>query len=198
VAKPLYFGSTAEFRAWLETRHDQARELMVGFHKKGTGEPGITYHEALDEALCFGWIDGVRKSIDARRYTIRFTPRKPKSYWSAVNVHRALALQSQGRMAPAGVRAFEARDAQAARRYSFESRPRELPASLARRFRASKVAWTFFRAQAPHYQRAAIWWVISARKEETRVRRLDALMDHSAKGHWLPQMPAAPKGRKPR
>jgi uncharacterized protein YdeI (YjbR/CyaY-like superfamily) len=182
--QPTYFRSATEFHRWLEKNHGDAAELFVGFHKKSSGEPSITYSEALDEALCFGWIDGVRKSVDETRYTIRFTPRRPKSKWSAVNTKRAGELKALGRMKPSGLAAFEGRE-QGKAGYSYEERPRELDGACEERFRAHPKAWEFFAAQPPGYRRMIIFWVMSAKKDETRLRRLEQLIDISARGERL-------------
>jgi uncharacterized protein YdeI (YjbR/CyaY-like superfamily) len=181
----VFFESPAELRAWLERHHAEAAELWLGFYKKGAGRPSVTYHEAVDEALCFGWIDGVRKGLDADSYTNRFTPRKPNSYWSRVNVRRAEVLISLGRMHPSGRAAFDARDPARTEQYSFERETSELDSAYAATFRANGPAWAFFEAQPPSYRRAAIWWVMSAKKEETRLRRLATLIDDSAHGRRL-------------
>ena len=184
--EPTFFAAPSAFRAWLEEHHERAQELWVGFYKKGSGQPSITWPEAVDEVLCFGWIDGVRKGIDDVSYTIRFTPRKPRSIWSAVNVKRAEELTRLGLMRPAGLRAFEARAAERSGIYAYEQRnAAELGEVYERRFRANKEAWDFFQAQAASYRRTAIWWVISAKREETRLKRLAALIDHSAHGRTI-------------
>jgi uncharacterized protein YdeI (YjbR/CyaY-like superfamily) len=175
----VYFESGGDFRAWLEKNHAITSELWLGFHKKDSGTPSLTYGEAVDELLCFGWIDGVRKRVDERRYTQRCTPRKPKSYWSAVNLKRYAALLERGRVSPAGKAAFERRAAVKAGRYSFENRPQNLPAAYEKTFRADKAAWAFFEAQPPGYRRTATWWIVSAAREDTRERRLAALMADS-------------------
>jgi uncharacterized protein YdeI (YjbR/CyaY-like superfamily) len=178
------FSSSAEFREWLVTNHDRVPELWLGFYNKRTKKKSITYREALDEALCFGWIDGVRKGINEITYKQRFTPRKPKSYWSAVNIKRVGELAKLGRIAPSGGKAFERRTSDSGR-YSFESRPKQLPLAYQRQFKASPEAWEFFRAQAPWYQRTSSFWVLSAKKEETRQRRLAMLICDSEKGRRL-------------
>ena len=178
-----FFATPAEFGAWLEAHHSQATELWVGFHKKGSGLPSMTWPEAVDEALCFGWIDGVRKSIDETSYIIRFTPRKPRSTWSAVNIGRVQELAKEGRMRPAGMRAFEARTEDKSGIYSYEqSNNVELGDAMERQFQANQTAWDFFQDQAPWYRKAAIWWVTSAKREETRQKRLITLIDDSAAG----------------
>jgi len=176
--KPCYFRSPDEFRSWLAEHHVKCTELLVGFYKKDSGRPSITYPEALDQALCFGWIDGVRKSVDEFSYTVRFTPRKKDSYWSKINTKRANELVKMGLMQPAGLKAFAARDRAATKRYSFERANAKLPRVYAARFKAIPEAWAFFRSQAPYYQRVASWWVISAKQEETRLRRLQTLIEH--------------------
>jgi uncharacterized protein YdeI (YjbR/CyaY-like superfamily) len=173
------FNSSAEFREWLETNHDRVTELWLGFYNKRTDKKSITYREALDQALCFGWIDGVRKSINETTYKQRFTPRKSQSHWSAVNLSRAGELGKLGRMAPPGVKAFEQRTIDSSK-YSFESRPKKLPLVYQRQFKAKPAAWEFFRAQAPWYQRTSIFWVLSAKQEQTRQRRLATLIGDSA------------------
>lgn len=178
-----FFRSAGEFRRWLEAHHSTAEELWVGFYKKGASRRGITYAEAVDESLCFGWIDGIRKGIDAERYTNRFTPRKPRSNWSNVNTRRVAELTAEGRMHPAGLAAFESRDESRAGVYSFENRD---AATLTRaqeaRFRSNAEAWSFFEGQPPGYRKTAIWWVVSAKREETREKRLTTLITDSANG----------------
>ena len=188
------FNSSAEFRAWLEKNHDRVAELWLGFYNKRTHKKSITYREALEEALCFGWIDGVRKSINETTYKQRFTPRKPKSYWSAVNTRRAGELAKLGRMASSGIEAFERR-ASKSTKYSFESRPKKLAPAYEKQFKANRAAWEFFRAQAPWYQRTSSFWVVSAKQEETRQRRLATLICDSEKGCRLGML--TPKAKKP-
>jgi uncharacterized protein YdeI (YjbR/CyaY-like superfamily) len=196
-----FFATPAEFRTWLEA-HDpagaqEALELWVGFHKKGSGLPSMTWPEAVDEALCFGWIDGLRKSIDETSYANRFTPRKTRSTWSAVNIKRAEELTADGRMRPAGLRAFAARTEGRSGIYSYEQRDvAQLGDLYERQYRANRAAWDFFHAQAPSYRKAAIWWVISAKKEETRQRRLAALIDDSAAGRRIASL-TPPSARTP-
>ncbi len=192
-----FFARPAAFRAWLEKHHAAARELVVGFHKVGAGKPSITYPEALDEALCFGWIDGVRRSVDAARYTIRFTPRKPQSTWSAVNVTKALALVRAGRMHRSGLAAFEARDQQRTERHANERERAALSPAQVRAFKEEPEAWAFWQAQPPGYRKITTIFVTSAKKEETRARRLAILIDHSARGRRLPILtsPGKPAGR---
>ena len=177
--KVTFFKSATECRRWLEQNHDKATELWFGFYKKKSGKPGITYPEALDEALCFGWIDGLKKSVDESSYTFRFTPRQPKSIWSVVNTKRAEELRQLGRMKPAGLKALAARDPERSGIYSFENRPRKLSASCEKEFKAHKEAWEFFQAQPPGYKRTASFWVMSAKQEATRLRRLARLISAS-------------------
>ncbi len=180
-----FFATPGAFRAWLEKHHATEEELWVGFHKKDSGRPSITWPEAVDEALCFGWIDGLRKSIDATSYRIRFTPRRPNSIWSTVNLRRAQELIASGRMQPAGLRAFERRKENLTRRYSFEQGNVALGRELEAEFRANAKAWAFFEAQSPSYRKAATWWVISARREETKRKRLATLIKDSDSGQRI-------------
>ncbi|HUP47846.1 MAG TPA: YdeI/OmpD-associated family protein [Thermoanaerobaculia bacterium] len=181
-----FFETPADFRRWLRKHHRSRSELWVGFHKKGSGRPSITWPGAVDEALCFGWIDGVRKTIDGESYAIRFTPRRGGSTWSSVNTRRARELIRDGRMQPAGLRAFEARDAKKSSLYSFEQRTEaRLGEELEARFRADAAAWSFFQAQPPGYRRTVTWWVMSAKREETRARRLQTLIEDSAAGRRI-------------
>jgi uncharacterized protein YdeI (YjbR/CyaY-like superfamily) len=188
MARPRFFPSPAEFRKWLERNHDRESELLVGFYKKSSGKRGITYEEALDEALCFGWIDGVRRSVDNERSTIRFTPRRQRSNWSLKNIRRVNELTKLGRMAPPGIAAFERRDPSEAGTYSFEQASPRLDQGLERRFRRNRGAWKFWEAQPPGYRKAATWWVVSAKREETRLRRLQTLIEDSANGRRLAQV----------
>ena len=186
ILNPKFFQSQAHFRQWLTKNATKQTELWVGFYKKDSGKPSMTYKEALDEALCFGWIDGVRYTIDERSYVIRFTPRRRGSIWSAVNMRRAKELIRLKRMQPAGLKAFEARDPKKSAIYSFEQRQAaRLTPEAEARFKSNQTAWTFFTSQAPSYQRIAIYYVVSAKQEETRVRRLERLIDTSAKGKRL-------------
>jgi uncharacterized protein YdeI (YjbR/CyaY-like superfamily) len=180
--KVRFFRAAAQFRDWLAVNHERAAELWVGFYRKETGRAGLTYAEALDEALCFGWIDGVRKKVDAVSYTNRFTPRRPRSIWSRVNTRRAEELRAAGRMEPAGLRAFAAREAARTGVYLFENEWPELSPAQRREFRANRPAWKFFCGQPPGYQRLAQAWVASAKRDETQQRRLAQLIADSAAG----------------
>lgn len=184
-AKATFFKSPAAFRQWLAQHHDKTQELWVGFYKKSSGKPSITWPESVDEALCFGWIDGVRKSLDEDSYTIRFTPRTRRSAWSNINIKRVGELTDLGRMQPSGLKAFEARDQKRSGTYSYEQRQRKLDDTYESKLKASKQAWNFFQGQPPWYQRIASYWVMSAKKEETRLRRLATLIDDSAKGRTI-------------
>ncbi len=180
--EPLYFPTPADFRAWLQKHHAKERELLVGFHKKSSGEPSITWPESVDAALCFGWIDGVRRNVDATRYSIRFTPRRQGSIWSKININRVQALIELGLMQPAGLKAFEKRTAEKSAIYSYEQRHHAAFGDVYERmFRKNTKAWEYFQTQAPSYRQVVTYWVISAKQEETRQRRLAALIDASAK-----------------
>jgi uncharacterized protein YdeI (YjbR/CyaY-like superfamily) len=183
---PTFFPTPQAFRRWLERHHETESVLLVGFYKKGSGRPSITWPESVDEALCFGWIDGVRKSLDAESYTIRFTPRKAGSTWSVVNLRKARELIASGRMQPAGLRAFEGRDPKKSGTYSFEQRAAaRLSPEMEAEFRANPAAWSFFQAQPPGYRRIAFWWIVSAKQEPTRMRRLRTLIAESAAGQRI-------------
>ena len=183
---PVFFPSAAAFHAWLEKHHAEARELWLGFFKRTSGRDGITYAEAVDEALCFGWIDGIVKRLDEARYVRRFTPRRPVSNWSRVNIARVERLARAGRMHAAGLAAFAARDPARSAAYSFEAqRAARLPPALAREFRGHRAAWRFFSAQAPSYQRLAIRFIVSGKQPETRARRLQKVIAASAAGRRL-------------
>jgi uncharacterized protein YdeI (YjbR/CyaY-like superfamily) len=191
-AKVHFFPDAAALRAWFVEHAATADELQVGYYKRHTGKPSPTWSESVDEALCFGWIDGVRHSIDADRYTNRFTPRRKGSHWSHVNVAKAEALIAAGKMTPAGRAAFDARSARKTGRASYENRPRAFPPEHEKTFKAHKAAWTFFSAQPPGYRRTAIWYVVSAVKAETQAKRLGQLVEVSAEGRRIigPNAPA--------
>jgi uncharacterized protein YdeI (YjbR/CyaY-like superfamily) len=189
MSAPIFFATPEEFRAWLEEHHETAGELIVGFYKKGSGRPSITWPESVEQALCFGWIDGVRRGIDDESYSIRFTPRKARSTWSAVNVAKVEELEQRGLMRPAGLRAYAARTPERTGIYSHERRAAaKFPPELEQRFRADAPAWEWFQGRAPGYRRTATHWVISAKKEETRLRRLQTLIDCSAEGRTVPPL----------
>jgi uncharacterized protein YdeI (YjbR/CyaY-like superfamily) len=182
VTKVRFFRTPASFRKWLAKHHATAEELWVGYYKRGSGTPSVTWPETVDEALCFGWIDGIRKSEDDLRYTIRFSPRKPGSTWSAVNIRRARSLQSRGLMGPAGRAAFLARKENKSGAYSYEQRSSTLPEPYASQLKKNSPAWKYFREQSPTYRKAVSWWVVSAKQEDTRKRRLEQLIEDSAAG----------------
>lgn len=178
-----FFKSAAEFRKWLEANHDKAPFQWLGFWKKAAGpRPGVSYDDAVLEALCFGWIDGQTNRIDDLSVTTRFSPRNPRSNWSQVNIGRISKLKKQGRMHAAGLKAFEARHEPEPGAYTYETRPADLPDELAAIFRKNSAAWKFWRAQPPGYRKSMTWWVVSGKQEQTRLRRLDALITESAKG----------------
>jgi uncharacterized protein YdeI (YjbR/CyaY-like superfamily) len=179
---PRYFKTPADFRRWLSAHHATEKELLVGFYKKASGLPGISYKEAVDEALCFGWIDGVKNRVDEARYTHRFTPRKASSTWSLVNTRRVKELIALKRVAAPGLDAFRRRDPKKTQLYSFENRPAVLDPALERAFKKQARAWAFFGAQPPGYRRLAIFYVMGAKQQETRERRLTVVMKSSAKG----------------
>ncbi len=179
-SQPRYFKSPAELRRWLRKHHANADELLVGLHKVGRAAAGLSWPESVDEALCVGWIDGVRRRVDEDRYCIRFTPRRQRSIWSAVNVRRARALIAAGRMQPAGRATFDARQERRTAVYSYERAPAVLPAPLAREFRRQQKAWAFFAAQAPSYCQKCLAWVAGAKQVATRDRRLQRLIAASA------------------
>lgn len=182
---PVFFPSPADFRAWLDANHATAAELLVGYYKVGTGRASMTWPESVDQALCYGWIDGVRRRIDDESYMIRFTPRRRGSNWSLVNIRRALELIEQGLMQPAGLAAFEARSLARTDEYSYESRPQGLDEAYEAEFRAAAAAWAYWEAQPPHYRKGAAHWVMSAKREETRRKRLATLIADSAAGRWI-------------
>lgn len=190
---PKFFSSAEKFRQWLDKNHDRVSELLVGLHKKGSGKKSITYAEALDEALCFGWIDGVRKNLNETSYTIRFTPRKPKSIWSNVNVRHVERLKKEGRMLQPGLEAYALRDPKRTGIYAFENRPKEFSPAYEKKFRANKAAWEFFQTMAPSLRRTYIFWVMSAKREETQLHRLGLLIASSEKGVRYGKLIAKPK-----
>jgi uncharacterized protein YdeI (YjbR/CyaY-like superfamily) len=182
---PKFFQSADAFRAWLDTHGTKARELWVGFYRKGSGRGGLTYPEAVDAALCFGWIDGVKYKVDESSYKHRFTPRRAGSYWSAVNTKRMQQLLKDGLAAPPGVAAFERRDVRNTQKYSFERKSAAFDGPASKAFKANKPAWTFFTAQPPGYQKLLTHWVMDAKQPETRLRRLATLIERSAKGERI-------------
>lgn len=183
--KIKYFTSAKDFRRWLKKNHATAQALWVGYYKKSSQQPSITWPESVDEALCFGWIDGIRKSIDNLRYTIRFTPRRHGSIWSAVNIKRARELHDKGLMEPRGMAAFEARKENRSGIYSYEQRSASLDGPYEKRLRQNKAACDFFHTQPPSYRKAIRWWIVSAKQEVTRLKRLEQLIKKSERGERL-------------
>ena len=188
TVEPAVFRSPAFFRSWLKKNHASTSALIVRIFRNHAAHAGTTYAQALDEALCFGWIDGVRRSFDKDSFTIRFSPRRPGSIWSLVNVTHAQRLIKEGRMAKPGLVAFQARDRKRTGVYSFEQGPSELSAAHVRKFRAEKKAWEFFQGQAPWYRRTSAYWVMSAKREETREKRLGILIACSGRGEPIPAL----------
>jgi uncharacterized protein YdeI (YjbR/CyaY-like superfamily) len=191
AVEPTFFETPEAFRRWLNQHHATEKELWVGFYKAKSGRGGMVYRQALDEALCFGWIDGMVRKVDDERYMQRFTPRRKGSTWSRANVRRVGELASEGRIHPAGLAAFEQRVEEKTGRYSFEQQEVRLPPGLQRRLKADAKAWSFFGAQPASYRRMMTWWVVSAMKEETRERRLSRLIAGCAAGSvdWIMMLP---------
>lgn len=180
IMEPKFFKKPEDFKEWLAKHHTTKEELYVGYYKKATGKPSMTWPESVDEALCFGWIDGIRKKVDDESYMIRFTPRRPDSIWSAVNLKKIEELKKKGLMQKAGLAVYEKRKPEKSEGYSFEQKKAiKLPDEFEALFKKNKKAWTLFKSMAPYYQRTATWWVISAKKEETRLRRLNTLIEDS-------------------
>ncbi len=179
---PKFFPTQDDFRKWLEKHHSKESELLVGFYKKASGMPSMTWSESVDQALCFGWIDSIRKSIDEKRYSIRFTPRKPTSIWSAVNIRKVGILKKKGLMHESGLIAFGLRKKDKSRIYSFESEIKELPIDFLRRFQQHAGAWSFFLAQPASYRKVAMHWILSAKQESTQMARLEKVILASGKG----------------
>lgn len=193
--EPRFFDTQADFRAWLEEHHAIETELWLGYYKKASGKVGLTYQEALDEALCFGWIDGLTRSLGEEAHAQRWTPRRKRSNWSNVNVNRYRELEAEGRVAPAGRKAFEARTDATTGVYSFEQSHAELGVDYEARFRKDEAAWAYWEKCPPGYKRIATWWVVSAKRPETRQRRLDELMACSRDGLRIPLL-RRPEGHK--
>lgn len=179
---PTFFAKQSDFRKWLQKNHKKETELLVGFYKVGSGKPSITWSQSVDEALCFGWIDGVRKSIDKDSYQIRFTQRKPTSIWSAINIKKMEELTKLGLMQPAGLASFEKRIESKSKIYSHEKEKVELPQQFKKQFKADKKAWDYFQSLAPSYRKVSVHWVMSAKQEVTKLKRLTELITDSAAG----------------
>jgi len=184
-AKPRFFASPVAFRAWLKANHKKAAELIVGYHKKHTGKPSLTWPESVAEALCYGWIDGIRRSLDEDRYTIRFTPRRTRSTWSAVNIRMVAELEAAGKMTAAGRAVFNARPDPESKGYTATRKDGALDDANVRTFKKNKAAWKFFEAQPPGYRKNVSWWIVTAKQAETRERRLKKLIELSANGKRL-------------
>lgn len=184
--QPTFFKTPGEFRKWLTKNHDKKSELLVGFYKKDSGKQSITWSESVDQALCFGWIDGIRRRIDDLSYSIRFTPRKQRSTWSNVNIKRVGELKALGLMQPDGLKAFDARREYRSGIYAYEQRSPELPPEYQKLLNKNKAAQKFFAAQPPSYRKTVHWYVVSAKREETRLKRLNEVIKHSANGQRLP------------
>jgi uncharacterized protein YdeI (YjbR/CyaY-like superfamily) len=197
VGEVRFFETAADLRAWLAANHETADELWVGLHRKSSGRPSITWPEVVDEALCYGWIDGIRRGIDDKSYTNRITPRRKGSNWSAVNIRRVEELEAAGRMTDAGRRAFALRDEAKSRVYSYERETAAFDDDAEATFRANKTAWSWFQDAAPYYRKAATYWVMSAKRQDTRERRLAILIDDSAKGRTVPPL-TSPSTKKER
>ena len=176
---PKFFPTQSDFRRWLEEYHETATEIIVGYYKVGSGKSSMTWSESVDEALCFGWIDGVRRKVDGESYCIRFTPRKVNSIWSAVNIAKVAELTAKGLMKPNGIAAFERRDAKKSAIYAYENEAKQFSVEFERRFKANKKAWDFFESQANWYKKQMTNWVMSAKQEATRERRLEKLIGES-------------------
>jgi len=185
--EPIFFDSPQAFRAWLEANHATANEVWVGFYNKKSGKTTLTWSEAVDQALCFGWIDSLGKGIDGERRMLRFSPRKKGSIWSGVNIKKIEALTAQGLMYPAGLEAYSHRKEEKSNVYAYEQGEVALEAAQEATFRANVTAWDYFQQQAPNYRKRALWWVVSAKKEETRHKRLATLIEDSENGQWLKQ-----------
>ena len=179
LPKPTFFSTQAAFRKWLEKNHEKTGELLVGFYKVNSGKPSMTWSESVDEAICFGWIDGIRRSIDEESYSIRFTPRKSTSTWSSINIKKVEELTKKKLMDPAGINAFSKRKEHKSRIYSYEKEAENLSDEFLGKFKLNKKAWTFFQSMAPSYQRTAIHWVMSAKQESTKIKRLTELINDS-------------------
>jgi uncharacterized protein YdeI (YjbR/CyaY-like superfamily) len=181
----VFFPKQSDFRKWLEKNHESEKELLVGFYKVNCGKPSITWSQSVDEALCFGWIDGIRKSVDKDSYCIRFSPRKVKSIWSAINIKKVEELTKKDLMRPAGLAIFNKREENKSRIYSFENRPKKFNRVFENKFKADKKAWSQFLSMTPSYQKTAIFWVMSAKQEATRQKRLDMLIKDSKEGQKI-------------
>ena len=175
--KPRFFPTQEDFREWLREHHDKCDELIVGYHKVKSGKPSMTWSESVDQALCFGWIDGIRRSIDEESYSIRFTPRRPDSTWSKVNIEKVARLKKRGMMRPAGLEAFSRKREDNSETYGYERKALKLDSDYEAIFKKNKKAWQYFTAQSPYVRKTSANWVMSAKMEKTRLRRLNTLID---------------------
>ncbi len=192
--RPVYFPEASAFRSWLRANHKTSKEILVGFYRKGTGKPSLTWPESVDAALCYGWIDGIRKSINDESYCIRFTPRKANSHWSAINIRRVKELSKLGLVRKAGQEAFALRTKERSQQASYEQRSVTLDRIFEKRLRKNQKAWTYFCACRPYYRKQCIWWIMSAKKEETKQRRLTVLIESSERGEPIPPFRWTRKG----
>ncbi len=186
--KPKFFSNPTKFRNWLEKNHNRKDELIVGYYKVASGKPSMTWSESVDQALCYGWIDGIRRSICEISYCIRFTPRRPRSTWSAVNLKKIQVLTKLGLMNSEGIKAYKKRTTKNSEIYSHEQKYLKLKKEYEKKLKANKKAWAYFESLAPSYKKPTIWWVMSAKKEETQIRRLDILISSSSNGKLIPQL----------
>jgi uncharacterized protein YdeI (YjbR/CyaY-like superfamily) len=183
--KTVFFADQYEFRKWLEKNHKKEQELIAGYYKRETGKPSMTWSESVDQALCFGWIDGIRRKIDEESYCIRFTPRRPGSNWSKLNISKVEEMKKAGLMTQAGLELYNNRKETSGERYSYENLPSELPPELEKTFRKNKKAWDFFEKQAPSYRKVRIYWIMSSKQEQTRLNRFNKLIEASEAGNRL-------------
>jgi uncharacterized protein YdeI (YjbR/CyaY-like superfamily) len=190
---PIFFLGQSDLRKWFEKNHAKEKELWVGFYKTTSGKPSVTWPESVDQALCFGWIDGIRKSLGEDSYVIRFTPRKPNSIWSAINIKKVEELTKLGLMHPAGIDAFNKRDEKKSRVYSFEQKNIQFDKNFEKQFRQNKQAWKFFQSQPPSYQKPAVWWVMSAKQDATKQKRLATLIKDSEAGQKINRLRPYPR-----
>ena len=180
--KPKFFATPEDFRKWLEKNHNKETELLVGFYKVGSGKPSMTWSQSVDQALCFGWIDGVRNSIDEISYQNRFTPRRPSSNWSAINIQKVKELIKQGLMHPAGIASFNKRQDHKSKIYTYENEEVKFSPEFEKKFKANKTGWKYFQSLAPSYQKLSKGWVMNAKQEATRIKRLDVIIKDSENG----------------
>ncbi len=184
-----FFENQAYLRKWFEANYKESKEIWIGYYRKGTGKPSITWKESVDEALCFGWIDGIRKKVDDESFTIRFTPRNPKSVWSKINSERIMELKKLKMVTAIGWDLFQKRDKIKSEQYSFEQRNTiKIPSGYLKTFKKNKKAWDFFSSQPPWYKKTAFWWIVSAKQETTRSRRLNQLIDDSENLRTIPPL----------